>query len=80
MKRCGKQGDPVANEIRTAARYHKNIIPVTIDNNSVLWPRNFPDDLEFIKVVQRHDVKTDAYFENSIEELRPKLETKMENE
>jgi hypothetical protein len=80
MKRCGKEGDPVANEIRAAAKYNKNIIPLTIDNKSVVWPRSFPQDLEFIRGIQFHDHKTDSYFESSIEDLCTKLTTKLEQD
>lgn len=76
MKRCTKNGDPVANEIRTAVKYQKNIIPVTIDGKEVKWPRAFPDDLKFIKGLQFHDHKPDSYFEHSIDELCKKLTCK----
>lgn len=76
MKRCSKNGDLVANEIRTAIKYKKNIIPVTIDGKEVKWPRSFPDDLKFIKGLQFHDHKSDAYFEYSIDELCEKLTCK----
>lgn len=78
MKRCVKNGDPVANEIRTALKYKKNIIPVTIDGKSANWPRKFPKDLEPIKGIQFHDLKTDSYFDDSIEALCSKLTTKKE--
>ena len=73
MKRCTKDGDPVANEIRTAVKYKKNIIPVTIDGKEVKWPRAIPDDLKFIKGLQFHDHKSDSYFDHSIDELCEKL-------
>ena len=73
MKRCSKAGDPVANEIRTAVKYKKNIIPVTIDGREVKWPRSFPDDLKFIKGLQFHNHKSDSYFEHSIDKLCEKL-------
>lgn len=73
MRRCTKNGDPVANEIRTAVKYQKNIIPVTIDGKEVKWPRSFPDDLKFIRGLQFHDHKSDSYFEHSIDELCEKL-------
>lgn len=76
MKRCIKDGDPVANEIRTAVKYNKNIIPVTIDGKEVKWPRSFPDDLQFIRGLQFHDHKSDSYFEHSIDELCEKLTCK----
>lgn len=76
MKRCAKSGDPVANEIRTACKYHKNIIPVTIDGKAIKWPRNFPEDLAFVKGLQFHDHKSDSYFEDSIDRLCEKLSTK----
>lgn len=69
MKRCTKKGDPVANEIRTAVKYHKNIIPVTIDGKKIKWPWAFPNDLKFIRGLQFHDHKSDSYFEHSIDEL-----------
>lgn len=78
MKRCVKNGDPVANEIRTAQKYNKNIIPVTIDGKLPNWPRKFPKDLELIKDVQFHDLKTDSYFDDSIEALCLRLITKKE--
>lgn len=70
---CIKIGEPVANEIRTAMKYKKNIIPVTIDGKEVKWPRAFPDDLKFIRGLQFHDHKSDSYFEHSIDELCEKL-------
>lgn len=76
MKRCSKSGDPVANEIRTAVKYNKNIIPVTIDGKEVKWPHSFPDDLKFIRGLQFHDHKSDSYFEHSIDELCEKLTCK----
>lgn len=76
MKRCSKKGDPVANEIRTAVKYNKNIIPVTIDGKEVKWPRSFPEELKFIKGLQFHDHKSDSYFEHSIDELCEKLTCK----
>lgn len=76
MKRCVKNGDPVANEIRTAVKFQKNIIPVTIDGKEVKWPKAFPYDLKFIKGLQFHDHKSDSYFEHSIEELCEKLTCK----
>ena len=76
MKRCSKKGDPVANEIRTAVKYNKNIIPVTIDGKEVKWPRSLPDDLKFIKRLQFHDHRSDSYFEHSINELCEKLTCK----
>ncbi len=75
MKRCRKKGDPVANELRTAAKYHKNIIPITIDNKVVSWPKFFPKDLQFIQELQFHDHKSDSYFKKSIDELCSKLTT-----
>ena len=76
MKRSTQNGDPVANEIRTAVKYQKNIIPVTIDGKEVKWPRAFPDDLKFIRGLQFHDHKSDSYFEHSIDELCEKLTSK----
>lgn len=76
MKRCTKNGDPVANEIRTAVKYQKNIIPVTIDGKEVKWPRTFPNDLKFIRGLQFHDHKSDSYFDHSIDELCEKLTCK----
>ena len=76
MRRCAKDGDPVANEIRTAVKYNKNIIPVTIDGKEVKWPRSFPYDLKFIKGLHFHDHKSDSYFEHSIDELCEKLTCK----
>lgn len=73
MKRCGKKGDPVANEIRAALKYKKNIIPVTIDNKTVKWPRSFPDDLEVLKELQFHDLKTDKFFNDSIDKMCAEL-------
>lgn len=76
MKRCVNSGDPVANEIRTALKYKKNIIPVTIDGKEVEFPRKFPQDLSEIITLQRHDHRSDSYFEHSIDELCEKLACK----
>lgn len=80
MLRCGEKGDPVANEIRTALYYKKNIIPLTLDNKPVVWPDTFPEDLEIIKGIHYHDHKSDAYFFDSIESLCSRLTTKLEQE
>ena len=80
MKRCPERGDPVANEIRTAIKYQKNIIPVTIDGKDVKWPRSFPSDLQIIRGLQFHDLKSDSYFDHSIDELCEKLAAKLATE
>ena len=78
MLRCGEEGDPVANEIRAAAKYKKNIIPLTLDNKPVIWPKSFPNDLEFIRSIHFHDHKSDSYFDDSIDDLCTKLTTKLD--
>lgn len=75
LKNCGREGDWVAKEIRTAIKYHKKIIPIVIEDTFQGWPKDFPDDLSSIKDIQFHKLLTDEYFEDSIEKLTKKLST-----
>lgn len=76
MKRCTKKGDPVANEIRTALKYNKHIIPVTIDGKEPKWPWKCPEEILQIQEKQYHNHRSDSFFEHSIDELCEKLTCK----
>ena len=84
LKNCGREGDWVAKEIRTAIKYHKKIIPVVIEDTFQGWPNDFPKDLSSIKDIQFHKLLTDEYFEDSVDKLTKRLSTivsnKMEDE
>ena len=75
LKNCGKEGDWVAKEIRTALKYDKHIIPVVIEDTFIGWPNDFPKDLYAIKDIQFHKLMTDEYFEDSIVKLKTRLTT-----
>lgn len=76
MERCINQGDPVAYEIRAAKKYNKHIIPMQLNGKDVLWPKEFPADLEFIKEIHWHDHMTNSYFDESIKKLILRLKTR----
>lgn len=74
MDRCGEKGDWVAREIRTAIKYDKKIIPITIGDN-FSWPSGFPKDMEPIKDIQFHKLLMDEYFPDSMNRLANRLIT-----
>lgn len=80
LKNCGREGDWVTREIRTAIKYHKKIIPIIIEDTFHGWPEDFPNDLSPIKDIQFHKLMTDEYFEDSIEKLTKRLSTIVSNE
>lgn len=59
LKNCGREGDWVAREIRTAIKYNKKIIPIVIEDTFQGWPDDFPNDLSSIKDIQFHKLLTD---------------------
>lgn len=80
LKNCGREGDWVAREIRTAIKYHKKIIPIVIEDTFQGWPADFPNDLSSIKDIQFHKLMTDEYFEDSIDKLTKRLSTIVSND
>lgn len=80
LKNCGREGDWVTREIRTAIKYHKKIIPIVIENTFLGWPKDFPEDLSPIKDIQFHKLLTDEYFEDSIDKLTKRLSTIVSND
>ena len=79
LKNCGREGDWVAREIRTAIKYQKKIIPIVIEDTFQGWPADFPNDLSSIKDIQFHKLLTDEYFEDSIDKLTKRLSTIVSN-
>lgn len=79
LKNCGREGDWVTREIRTAIKYHKKIIPIVIEDTFQGWPADFPNDLSSIKDIQFHKLLTDEYFEDSIDKLTKRLSTVVSN-
>lgn len=79
LKNCGREGDWVTREIRTAIKYQKKIIPVVIEDTFQGWPADFPNDLSSIKDIQFHKLLTDEYFEDSIDKLTKRLSTIVSN-
>lgn len=81
MNRCYITDDWVAHELRLAFKYQKTVIPVCINTPGFNWPNNFPSDLKRICTIQRHCMRTDEYFADSMRMLakfrlqtRPKLD------
>ena len=72
MDRCAEKGDWVAREIRTAIKYNRNIIPITLETD-FSWPTEFPYDLYAIQNIQRHKLLVDEYFEDSLKRLSERL-------
>ena len=79
LKNCGREGDWVAREVRTAIKYQKKIIPIVIEDTFQGWPADFPNDLSSIKDIQFHKLLTDEYFEDSIDKLTKRLSTIVSN-
>jgi len=73
MNRCVNKGDWVAREIRTALKYNRHIIPITIEN-AFIWPSDLPDDMKELKNIQRHKILTDEHFEYTIKRLSQRIE------
>ena len=77
MNRCYITDDWVAHELRLAIKYQKKIIPVCINTPGFNWPNNFPSDLKRICTIQRHCMRTDEYFADSMRMLaRFRLQTR----
>ena len=72
MNKCKDKGDWVASEIRTAIKYDRKIIPITM-GEMFEWPEDFPSDLNQIKNIQRHKLLFDEYFDESILRLSKRL-------
>ena len=72
MNKCKDKGDWVASEIRTAIKYERKIIPITM-GEEFEWPEEFPSDLNRIKNIQRHKLLFDEYFDDSILRLSKRL-------
>lgn len=75
LKKCAKEEDWVAKEIRIALKYGKHIIPIVIEDTFIGWPNDFPEDLCAIKGIQFLKLMTDEYFEDSIMKLKDRLTT-----
>lgn len=76
MLNCSKQEDWVAIEIEKAISCGCNIIPISINEPFNNWPEDFPRKLSFLKSQQMLTLRTDEYFDNSIDKLAGWLETK----
>lgn len=77
MNWCHITDDWVAHELRLAFKYQKKIIPVCINTPGFNWPNNFPSDLKRICTIQRHCMRTDEYFADSMRMLaRCRLQTR----
>ena len=78
MDRCINSDDWVAREIRTAFKYSRKIIPITMQDNFE-WPESCPKDLKRIQELQYHKLLVDEYFDVSVARLSERLETSIEN-
>lgn len=76
LKKCANEDDWVSKEIREALKYGKKIIPVVIEDTFLGWPSDFPKDLYPIKSIQFSKLRTDEFFEDSIDKLTKRLSTK----
>lgn len=79
MKKCHKNGDWVAREIRTALKYKSHIIPVVVENengNTIWrWPKNFPRDMSEIKDIEQLPFQMGTYFPDAMRNLLNRLDT-----
>lgn len=78
MDRCINRGDWVAREIRTAFKYERKIIPITMQDNFE-WPNNCPNDLKSIQNLQYHKLLVDEYFRDSVKRLSKRLSITNDN-
>ena len=78
MDRCINRDDWAEREIRTAFKYSRKIIPITMQDNFE-WPESCPKDLKRIQELQYHKLLVDEYFDVSVARLSERLETSIEN-
>lgn len=69
MERCVIEGDWVAREIDAAIDAGCKIIPIQINEPFANWPDGFPRRFNFIKQIEFLTLRTDEYFDASIERL-----------
>lgn len=75
MDNCGEKGDWVAREIRTANKYGRKIIPISLESE-IEWPSSMPSDLFELRYIQRHNLLMNEDFDYSIEKLSKRLISK----
>lgn len=75
MSRCSVEGDWVATEISKAISTGCNIIPVSINEPFDNWPEDFPRQFNILKRLQMLTLRTDEYFESSVDRLIGWLES-----
>lgn len=75
MLNCSRQEDWVAIEIEKAISCGCNIIPISINEPFNNWPEDFPRKLSILKRQQMLTLRTDEYFDNSIDKLTEWLES-----
>lgn len=68
MDRCAERGDWVTREIRTAKKYGKKIIPISVESD-FKWPTTIPSDLYDIRFIKLHNLLVNEDFDYSIENL-----------
>ena len=76
MIRCANQDDWVAREIQAAIDSGCKIIPVQINEPFTNWPSDFPRKFNFIKQIEFLTLRTDEYFDASIQRLVSWLDSK----
>ena len=74
MDKCCDKGDWVAREIRTAKKYGRKIIPISLESDFV-WPTSMPSDLFDIRYIQLHNLLMNEDFDYSIEKLAKRFKS-----
>ena len=75
MDRCVNEEDWVRTEISAAIDAGCNIVPVTIDDNGIVFPEDFPRKFNSIKRLQQSKLRTDEFFDDSVRRISERLES-----
>lgn len=75
MDRCVNEDDWVRTEISAAIDAGCNIVPVTIDDNGITFPEDFPRKFNYIKRLQQSKLRTDEFFDDSVRRISERLES-----
>lgn len=73
MDRCVNEDDWVRTEITAALEAGCNIIPIKVDNLNIVFPTDFPKNIDAIKMIQQSTLHTDEFFDDSIRYIEQRL-------
>lgn len=73
LDRCAEEGNWVAREIETAILAGCQFIPLAVNENYTIFPKDFPKKLRIIQNIQQTILLNNEYFEDSITHLSERL-------